>query len=132
MTYLIVKAALSGIIVMIVSEVSLRNPTIGGLIASLPLISILAFHLGVARYLRHRKDRGTIRSDVLVHLSVHSDVSCVACSAQKRRRVLGGPIHLLRTHVCPLFSDDMGPTTHRDHFVTRRGGSRRALRSCRR
>ena len=43
MTYLIIKAALSGIIVMIVSEVSRRNPSIGGLIASLPLISILAF-----------------------------------------------------------------------------------------
>lgn len=43
MTYLIIKAALSGIIIMIVSEVSRRNPSIGGLIASLPLISILAF-----------------------------------------------------------------------------------------
>ncbi len=43
MTYLIVKAVLSGIIVMIVSEVGLRNPSISGLIASLPLISILAF-----------------------------------------------------------------------------------------
>ncbi len=43
MTYLIVKAALSGIIIMIVSELSRRNPTIGALIASLPLISILAF-----------------------------------------------------------------------------------------
>jgi hypothetical protein len=42
MTYLIVKAALSGIIIMIVSEVSRRNPSIGGLIASLPLISVLA------------------------------------------------------------------------------------------
>ena len=41
MTYLIVKAALSGIIVMIVSEVARRSPGIGGLIASLPLISIL-------------------------------------------------------------------------------------------
>ncbi len=43
MNYLIIKAALSGIIVMIVSGVSRRNPSIGGLIASLPLISILAF-----------------------------------------------------------------------------------------
>jgi uncharacterized membrane protein (GlpM family) len=43
MTYLIIKAALSGIIIMIVSEVSRRNPSIGGLIGSLPLISILAF-----------------------------------------------------------------------------------------
>ncbi len=43
MIYLIIKALLSGIIIMIVSEVSRRNPNIGGLIASLPLISILAF-----------------------------------------------------------------------------------------
>jgi uncharacterized membrane protein (GlpM family) len=43
MTYLIIKAVLSGIIIMVVSEVSRRNPSIGGLIASLPLISILAF-----------------------------------------------------------------------------------------
>jgi hypothetical protein len=40
-TYLIVKAALSGIIVMIVSEVARRSPGFGGLIASLPLVSIL-------------------------------------------------------------------------------------------
>lgn len=43
MTYLIIKAALSGILVMIVSEVARRSPGIGGLIASLPLISVLAF-----------------------------------------------------------------------------------------
>lgn len=41
MTYLIIKAALSGIIVMIVSEVARRSPGIGGLIASLPLVSVL-------------------------------------------------------------------------------------------
>jgi hypothetical protein len=41
MTYLIVKAALSGVIVMIVSEVARRSPGVGGLIASLPLVSIL-------------------------------------------------------------------------------------------
>ena len=42
MTYLLIKAALSGIIVMAVSEVARRSPGLGGLIASLPLISILA------------------------------------------------------------------------------------------
>lgn len=42
MLYLVLKAALSGAIVLIISEVARRNPTIGGLIASLPLISILA------------------------------------------------------------------------------------------
>jgi hypothetical protein len=41
MTYLIIKAALSGMIFMIVSEVARRSPGLGGLIASLPLISIL-------------------------------------------------------------------------------------------
>ncbi len=42
MIYLVIKASLSGAIVMIVSEVARRNPGLGGLIASLPLVSILA------------------------------------------------------------------------------------------
>jgi len=42
MTYLLIKAALSGIIVLAVSEVASRSPGFGGLIASLPLASILA------------------------------------------------------------------------------------------
>ena len=41
MTYLVIKAVLSGVIVMIVSEVAQRSPGVGGLIASLPLVSIL-------------------------------------------------------------------------------------------
>lgn len=41
MLYLILKAALSGVIVMIVSEVARRSPGLGGLIASLPLVSVL-------------------------------------------------------------------------------------------
>jgi hypothetical protein len=41
MTYLFIKAALSGLIIMIVSEIAQRSPALGGLIASLPLISIL-------------------------------------------------------------------------------------------
>lgn len=41
MLYLILKAALSGIIVMAVSEIARRSPTFGGLIASLPLVSLL-------------------------------------------------------------------------------------------
>ena len=42
MTYLLLKAALSGIIIVVVSEVARRSPGFGGLIASLPLVSILA------------------------------------------------------------------------------------------
>ena len=41
MLYLILKAALSGIIVAIVSEVARRAPGWGALIVSLPLVSIL-------------------------------------------------------------------------------------------
>ena len=43
MLYLVVKALVSGVIVVIVSEVARRNPNVGGLIASLPLVSLLAF-----------------------------------------------------------------------------------------
>ncbi|MGP1680416.1 MAG: DUF3147 family protein [Burkholderiales bacterium] len=42
MTYLILKAVLSGLIVMLVSEIAQRSPGLGGLVASLPLVSILA------------------------------------------------------------------------------------------
>lgn len=41
MLYLLVKAGLSGVIVAIVAEVAKRYPGLGGLIASLPLISVL-------------------------------------------------------------------------------------------
>ena len=43
MTYLIAKAAISGILVLIISEVVRLRPGIGGLIASIPLISVLSF-----------------------------------------------------------------------------------------
>ena len=42
MLYLLVKAALSGAIVAAVSEIARRYPTWGGLVASLPLTSLLA------------------------------------------------------------------------------------------
>lgn len=41
MFYLILKAVISGVIVVIVSEVAKRQPGFGALIASLPLISVL-------------------------------------------------------------------------------------------
>ena len=42
MLYLITKAALSGVIIMVVSEVAQRRPALGALIVSLPLVSILS------------------------------------------------------------------------------------------
>jgi hypothetical protein len=41
MIYLLIKAAISGVIVAIVSEVAKRYPGFGALIASLPLVSLL-------------------------------------------------------------------------------------------
>src|SRR3954471_4676435 len=41
MLYLAIKAAISGVIVAIVSEVARRYPGFGALIASLPLVSVL-------------------------------------------------------------------------------------------
>jgi len=43
MTYLLVKALLSGLIVAAAAEVARRWPGVGGLIVSLPLVSLLAF-----------------------------------------------------------------------------------------
>ncbi|MBK5198899.1 MAG: DUF3147 family protein [Methyloceanibacter sp.] len=42
MLYLIVKAAVSGLIIMAASEAARRSPTYGALLVSLPLLSILA------------------------------------------------------------------------------------------
>lgn len=41
MWYLVLKSAISGVIIMVISEVAKRSPSFGALIASLPLISIL-------------------------------------------------------------------------------------------
>ena len=41
MWYLVIKAALSGVLIAIISEVAKRYPGFGGLIASLPLVSLL-------------------------------------------------------------------------------------------
>ena len=41
MLYLLIKALLSGVIVAAVSEIAKRWPGLGGLVASLPLVSVL-------------------------------------------------------------------------------------------
>jgi len=40
--YMIAKAALSGVLIMAISEIARRSPAFGALVTSLPLISILA------------------------------------------------------------------------------------------
>lgn len=41
MTYLLIKAAISGILIALASEIARRNAGFGALIASLPLVSVL-------------------------------------------------------------------------------------------
>ena len=41
MIYFVIKCALSGIIIAVVSEVAKRSPALGALIVSLPLVSLL-------------------------------------------------------------------------------------------
>jgi hypothetical protein len=41
MIYLAFKALLSGVIIMIISELAKRSPPLGALVASLPLVSVL-------------------------------------------------------------------------------------------
>jgi len=43
MTYLLIKALLSGALIAAASEIARRSPGIGGLVVSLPLVSLLAF-----------------------------------------------------------------------------------------
>jgi hypothetical protein len=43
MLYLVLKAIISGILIAAASEAGRRWPTVGGLIVSLPLVSLLAF-----------------------------------------------------------------------------------------
>lgn len=42
MIYPVLKAAVSGVIIAVVSETARRSPALGALIASLPLVSVLA------------------------------------------------------------------------------------------
>jgi hypothetical protein len=43
MTYYIVKVVLSAVLIVVVSEIAKRSTFLGGLIASLPIVSLLAF-----------------------------------------------------------------------------------------
>jgi hypothetical protein len=42
MWYLVFKSLLSGVLIMAVSEIAKRSPSFGALVASLPLVSVLA------------------------------------------------------------------------------------------
>src|ERR1700680_2329623 len=85
MIYFIVKCLLSGLIIAVVSEVARRSPTLGALIVSLPLVSLL----GILWLWRDTKDIDRIaahaRIYVLVGAAIAADVPGLACDAAGRR-----------------------------------------------
>ena len=117
MIYLTVKAALSGIIVMIVSEVARRSPGMGGLIASLPLVSIL----GIMWLWRDTPDVERIAAHaevyVLVRLAVLADVSGLSSDAETRRRVLDRAWSIVRSDNGALRGDSMAPAQTRHQHL---------------
>jgi hypothetical protein len=60
MLYLLAKAAISGVIIALVSEIAKRQPGFGALVASLPLISIL----GMLWLWRDTRDVGRMATHV--------------------------------------------------------------------
>jgi hypothetical protein len=71
MLYLAFKAALSGVIIAIVSEVAQRRPGLGALIVSLPLVSILAI-------IWLWRDTGDV-ARIAAHAEGRSGSSCPPC-----------------------------------------------------
>ena len=67
MVYFVIKCALSGIIIAVVSEVAKRSPSLGALIVSLPLVSLL----GILWLWRDTGD-----ADLPVTRNQHSGMSC--------------------------------------------------------
>jgi hypothetical protein len=98
MIYFLVKCALSGIIIAVVSEVAKRSPALGALIVSLPLVSPGNF-VALARYRRCRTDCQSRAIDILVCAAFAANVSGPSGDAAGRHR-------LLAEHGCSLRSYD--------------------------
>lgn len=88
MTWFVLKAALSGLIIATIAEIGRRNAAAAALVASLPL----GFHhrddLDLARNARCRADCNPCAGDVLVCASVAADVSCDADADPVGNRLL--------------------------------------------
>ncbi len=88
MTYLILKALLSGLIVAIVSEIAKRSPGLSAL--GLPAARVRTRHdLAVARYQRYRADHKSRASNVLARATDTADAPRVPLATARRYRVLG-------------------------------------------
>ena len=88
MTYLILKALLSGVIIMAVSEIARRSPAFGALVASLPLVSFW-HHLAVARHKGRRRSQ-TMPKATFWYVIPSLPMFLIPLDAPQRRRLLDG------------------------------------------
>jgi hypothetical protein len=103
MVYFIIKCALSGIIIAVVSEIARRSPSFEALIVSLPLVSLLAI-------LWLWRDTGDVERDcqsravhVLVCFAVAADVSDSSGDASRRHPLLAQNGSNLRSNRLALY-----------------------------
>ena len=124
MTYLLIKAAVSGIIVMAVSEVARRSPGLGGLIASLPRVSILA----MIWLWQDAADteRVAAQSEATFWFVLPSLVLGRSGNAPSRARVLVCSRTFVPSDHGPLFPHDLGARP----VLRSRLGRRRSLGPC--
>ena len=118
MLYLAAKAALSGLIIAIVSEVARRSPTLGVLIVSLPLVSIL----GILWLWHDTSDAERIAAHAqstfwYVLPTLHA---CDANNAAARNRFLVNACSVLRADLRALSRDNLDVGKIRHHALMQR------------
>jgi hypothetical protein len=114
------KAAISGIVIAVASEIARRSPALGALIVSLPLVSLLALI-----WLWHDTgDSQRCRSAGAVYLLVRAadsaDVFGCASAAAQRHGFLARNGSRLRANHLALFCDGLGAGEIRRRVLTRR------------
>jgi hypothetical protein len=108
MTFLIIKALLSGLIIAIVSEVSRKAPALGALIVSLPLVSLLAMMWMWNETQDTQRIARSRTGHVLVRAAIAADVSGIALAVARRLRLLAISCWGVRDDHRALCTDGVG------------------------
>jgi len=93
MLYLLIKAAISGLIIAIASEVARRSPALGALVIALPLA-----YVGARRWLEgfaYKADLDPALFAVAAGLALATALAAV--SVQTWRAATADPVHALRS-----------------------------------
>ena len=101
MLYAITKALLSGAIIATASEVAKRNPGLGAIILSLPLVSLLAF-VWLWLDTGDKEAIATLSRYLLVRLADAADVPAASGAPAERHVILARAGHFLQRDSDPL------------------------------